>query len=58
MILKFNRVKNEVYILFSRSNKWRIKLKLFSCTYVYRMNLQRALRLKRVKDEGISDFEV
>ena len=45
-------------MLFSRSNEWRMKLKLFSCTYVYRMNLQRALRLKRVNNEGISDFEV
>ena len=25
------------YMLFSRSNEWRMKLKLFSCTYVYRM---------------------
>ena len=35
-----------------------MKLKLFSCIYVYRMNPQRALKLKRVKNEGISDFEV
>ena len=34
-----------------------MKLKLFSCTYVYRMNLQGALKFKRVKNEGISGFE-
>ena len=50
MILKFNRVKNEIICYFHVQNKWRMKLNFFSCTYVYRMNLQRALRLKRVNE--------
>ena len=45
------------YMLFSRLNEWRMKLKLFSCTYVYRMNLLRALKCKWVNNEGISGFE-
>ena len=34
------------YMLFSCSNEWRMKLKLFSCTYVYRMNLLRVFEVQ------------
>ena len=44
-IFTFKRVETEAKIVFMYIR-------------VYRMNLQRALKLKRVKNEGISNFEV
>ena len=70
MVIHVQTIKNEFlndfknqpgqewsYMLFSRSNESRMKLKLFSCTYVYRMNLLRALKCKWVNNEAISGFE-
>ena len=67
MVFIFKQVKIEVisgfkiqqsqewsYKWFSCSNESRMKLKWFSCTNEYRMNQERALKFKRVNNEGIS----
>ena len=46
------------YKWFSRSNESRLKLKWSTSTNEYRMNLEGALKLKRVKNKGIRGFKV
>ena len=52
-VLKFNRVKNKVISDFLRSNESKLKLKWCTCTNEYRINLERALKLKRVMNKAI-----
>ena len=69
MVVIFKRVRIEVrsgfkiqpsqewsYKWFSRSNESILKLKWSTCTNEYRLNLEGALKLKRVKNKGISRF--
>ena len=71
MVVIFKRVRIEVrsgfkiqpsqewnYKWFSRSNESILKLKWFTCTNEYRLNLEGALKLKRVKNKGIRGFKV
>ena len=71
MIVIFKRVRIEVrigfniqpsqewsYKWFSSSNESRLKLKWSTFTNEYRMNLEGALKLKRVKNKGIRGFKV
>ena len=71
MVVIFKGVKIEVingfkiqpsqewsYNWVSRSNESRMKLKKFSCTNEYRMNLEWTLKFKRVSNEAISCFEI
>ena len=46
------------YKWFSWSNESRLKLKCSTCTNKYRMNLEGALKLKRVNNKGIRGFKV
>ena len=70
MVFIFKQVKIEVisgfkiqqsqewsYKWFSCTNESRMKLKWFSCTNEYIMNLEGALKFKRVMNKPISGFK-